>query len=323
MQTQAYTVSCFGKMPTHGDFVRYNADGDVVRALDGWIQQGMYALKTRGDGSLQEAYDRLGSTRFFFRPRNSEAAVAGVIQSSQDRVGRRFPLVIACELDDVHARSPLQAALPATLNPFLEGAAEIARQAASGTIAYADLDSNLERLPPPDAGAGGTDGYEAYVDETRWGDFAERTWGYFDDVRKYHLFRNLLDLREGVAARGSAPAGIALRFPMSDGGWSGGLEPSFWIDLMGRLLEPAIPLSAAFWRAGGGDAAPHLTVFPAPPAAHAFLDVVVGVGRGVVDLEESTRTDAVGAVLSIPPSVGQPLEDEKLTLRALLAKLPG
>ena len=92
-------VGFYGKLPTHGDFLRRRASDAFVMAWDGWLQAGMsQSQATMGDRWL-DVYLTSPAWRFVCDAGAcGSAPVAGVFVPSIDRVGRYFPLTIVAQL---------------------------------------------------------------------------------------------------------------------------------------------------------------------------------------------------------------------------------
>jgi type VI secretion system protein ImpM len=88
-------VGFFGKLPSHGDFLRRRVADDFVAAWDSWLQQCLaQSRETLGEAWL-DTYLTSPVWRFAFAPMVcGAAAVAGILVPSVDRVGRYFPLTI-------------------------------------------------------------------------------------------------------------------------------------------------------------------------------------------------------------------------------------
>lgn len=84
----------FGKLPSHGDFIRWGLSRTFVSAWDAWLQ-------TVWSSSADEApiaHPARRSCRFFLGSGLcGPSAVSGVLLPSADKVGRRFPLLVAVE----------------------------------------------------------------------------------------------------------------------------------------------------------------------------------------------------------------------------------
>lgn len=90
----------YGKIPALGDFASRRLAPAFVNFWDGWLQQGLAASRA----SLQErwlaAYLNGPLWNFVLMPGVcSDAAWAGAMMPSVDKVGRHFPLTIALELE--------------------------------------------------------------------------------------------------------------------------------------------------------------------------------------------------------------------------------
>jgi len=88
-------VGFFGKLPSHGDFVRRRVADDFVAGWDAWLQSCLaQSRETLGDGWL-DTYLTSPVWRFALAPAVcGGAAVAGLLVPSVDRVGRYFPLTV-------------------------------------------------------------------------------------------------------------------------------------------------------------------------------------------------------------------------------------
>jgi type VI secretion system protein ImpM len=88
-------VGFFGKLPSHGDFVRRRVADDFVSGWDSWLQQCLaQSRETLGDAWL-DTYLTSPVWRFALAPTVcGAAAVAGILVPSVDRVGRYFPLTL-------------------------------------------------------------------------------------------------------------------------------------------------------------------------------------------------------------------------------------
>ena len=87
-------LSVYGKHPAKGDFVEYGIPYDLKPVLEGWLD----AVLAETRHALGEAWDRAWpaapALRFWLGEAIWGEPVCGVLVTSADRVGRRFPLVI-------------------------------------------------------------------------------------------------------------------------------------------------------------------------------------------------------------------------------------
>lgn len=139
----------YGKLVSRGDFIRRDLPSGFIEPWDAWLAAGIAASQQELGPAWLDAYLVSPLWRFALAPGlvGSEA-VTGVMMPSVDRVGRYFPLTIACPLDaDADLGSLLggpdawyeqaEAALLATLEEGSEFETFAAAVAALGIPAYA------------------------------------------------------------------------------------------------------------------------------------------------------------------------------------------
>jgi len=99
-------VGFYGKLPTHGDFLKRGLSDEFVNVWDLWLQQGLSASQARMGDDWLATYLTSPIWHFVFSPGVvGSGAWAGLMVPSVDRVGRYFPLTVA-------------AALPPGVSPF-------------------------------------------------------------------------------------------------------------------------------------------------------------------------------------------------------------
>jgi type VI secretion system protein ImpM len=96
----AMPATCFGKIPSRGDFVRGTGQHQLITLLDRWVSRAMELLSE--DSRWKNAYDGACAIDFLFAGSNSRISVVGHLRPSSDSSGRRFPLITAAmvERDD-------------------------------------------------------------------------------------------------------------------------------------------------------------------------------------------------------------------------------
>ena len=92
-------VGFYGKLPTHGDFIRRRASDGFVEAWDSWLRQCISDSRSKLGEHWLEVYLTSPAWRFICAPGAcGSSGVIGVMAPSVDRVGRYFPLTIVSEL---------------------------------------------------------------------------------------------------------------------------------------------------------------------------------------------------------------------------------
>lgn len=130
----------FGKIPAKGDFVRHNVVDDAARSFEQWVQESNDMLRGAG-GELPT-----DPIRAVFTPPGSAQTVIAVLVPSQDKVGRKFPLVIFGLMPSEHTPTHFSA-LPLAWATFLEAAVSLGKQAA--TMEVDPLKAAVSALPSP------------------------------------------------------------------------------------------------------------------------------------------------------------------------------
>lgn len=96
-------VAWGGKLPSMGDFVWSDDRNELTSRLDAWLLLGMHQFRlTQGD-HWQTAFDHAPMWNFIVPAGGlSSWCVTGCISPSCDRVGRRFPFVVAFGVPSWH-----------------------------------------------------------------------------------------------------------------------------------------------------------------------------------------------------------------------------
>lgn len=93
----ASQATCFGKIPSRGDFVKGAGQHQLISVLDRWVSQTMELLSE--DPSWKTAYDGACSVDFAFIGARSRLSVVGHLRPSTDSSGRRFPFIAAATVE--------------------------------------------------------------------------------------------------------------------------------------------------------------------------------------------------------------------------------
>jgi len=136
----------FGKLPTHGDFVRSGLPEDTVAAWDSWVRAGLAASREALGERWLAAFLEAPVWRFRLAPGLAGAAgLVGVVAPSVDRAGRYFPLMLGATM----ARPPE----PSEALPWFDALAAAAAEAVVEDWPQARLAEVMEAAgEPPEAG---------------------------------------------------------------------------------------------------------------------------------------------------------------------------
>lgn len=90
-------ATCFGKIPSRGDFVKGAGQHQLINVLDRWVSQAMERLSE--DPRWKIAYDGASAVDFAFVGARSRLSVIGHLRPSSDASGRRFPFISAATVE--------------------------------------------------------------------------------------------------------------------------------------------------------------------------------------------------------------------------------
>ena len=123
----------FGKLPSHGDFLRRRASDAFVDAWDAWLRECLAASHGALGERWLDVYLTSPAWRFFLAAGTcGPAPVIGLMVPSVDRVGRYFPLTLVSELpDDVN---------PIAVTTSAAGFFDRAERLVIETLALEDID---------------------------------------------------------------------------------------------------------------------------------------------------------------------------------------
>jgi type VI secretion system protein ImpM len=136
----------FGKLPALGDFVHRRLPAGFITPWDQWLQDALAASRAQLGDAWLDLYLTSPLWRFALAPGIAgQAGWAGVLMPSVDRVGRYFPLTIACPL-------PASANLIGLLRAarWFDRAEELALSALEDRFDLDAFDAELRALAPPE-----------------------------------------------------------------------------------------------------------------------------------------------------------------------------
>lgn len=123
-------VGLFGKLPSHGDFLRRRISDAFTGRWDDWLQQSMAASLNEAGQDWLALYLTSPAWRFVCSPHAvTQHSLVGVMVPSVDRVGRYYPLTVVCELSDWNGYLPSPAAMAVQCADWFETVERLAVEA--------------------------------------------------------------------------------------------------------------------------------------------------------------------------------------------------
>ena len=99
-------LAVYGKHPAKGDFLEHGIPGALKPVLEGWLDATLAEARETLGSQWQSVWPAAPMLRFWLGEGIWGAPVAGVMAPAQDRVGRRFPLVLLALGDAASALPP-------------------------------------------------------------------------------------------------------------------------------------------------------------------------------------------------------------------------
>ncbi len=115
-------VGCFGKLPLSPEFIRVNAKGPTLQALDQWIQEGLLFCRAKMGPQWRNEFLQSDTWHFLYQVPKEKEWLIGVMTPSQDKAGRGFPMTVFLRMARTETNKELAAMLPLFLQEFLEKA---------------------------------------------------------------------------------------------------------------------------------------------------------------------------------------------------------
>ncbi len=277
MNTFTYQVSCFGKLPRFGDFVRFNSGGAEVRAFELWMQEGLYYAQKHFDREWNDIYVHSPSYQFLFNPDGSDRFLLGAFRPSRDKSDRKFPFMITLRIgkDTTEEGDDVFAYFPVMLSRFLQQTSPALEQAEQA-ITRQDLASETERLNE----AVDVDMEEVlaefrdFLQSTSLADFWEEVFGDAADPRRFRLIKNLTEILLPMRGLPTQSLTLGLRFPLGPNEASLHKMVCFWILAASRMLGDP-PLSpSAFWGSQAQGNGRYLFLYLRPPVSKNMIQLV-------------------------------------------------
>ncbi len=137
-------VGICGKHPGFGDFLSAGLSEVALNGLTTWLDQVLPEIRDAVGADWEAVYDHAPQLRFWVGPEVLGTPLCGVMQPSRDKVGRRYPLILAEEGGD---------ALPPVLDPAQARYTRLAQHLAEAQPVLGEgARGLLSGLSPPDEG---------------------------------------------------------------------------------------------------------------------------------------------------------------------------
>lgn len=311
-------VFFYGKLPSFGDFVRYNASGSEVRALDRWIQEALYASALHFGRDWDDAYGRTPAYHFVFAPEDAGILLIGILQPSRDKSERKYPFCVALKKERRTFDARTIPLIPAMFARFFEESREIVRLGMDG-FPLEDLEersdhsgTSVEENPETSHWD-----FQDYLARTTQERFWSGLFGDFHDPRKFLIVQNIQEIFRTSAPRSLK---IGIRFPLSGQEQSLLQEVCFWVHLCSRLLADTLANAHLFWKAHRKNGKDYLFLFLGRVPPRSFIQLVDPDAENdfIWKIDEEGKEKLTQSDIRISPGYGTILSRGGFTLADVL-----
>jgi type VI secretion system protein ImpM len=319
-----YPALYFGKLPSHGDFIRFNASGDDMRAFDSWLQEGLYQAAKHHDQNWDAVYKNSPAYHFVFNPEDSEFSLVGLYKPSYDKSQRKFPFIISKRLTETNLHSKYFYHLPLLFLDFFRNSAQILREETSEISAdeIRERIVNIKGIGSEDLKSS-EENLKKFMSTTTLESFLTRIFGSYSDQRKFLLVKNLWEILSPIRSHKLMQIPLGLRFPLSQNVFFLEYEVCFWVHLCQCILGNNKVLPNFFWQVQDTGHFNYLFLYYRKPTWKTFLQLMEP--RADLDaacrLEEDGAANLAKAVQNLNPGLRSALDDKNLTLLGFLDKL--
>ena len=298
------TVSCFGKLPFHREFLRVGLGSPGAASVVRWVEGAHAAWSRAGDAPTETPLVRFATAT------EHGGVVAGVVRQSSDGL-RRHPVAFFIE-DPARVERADWPLLPLALAEPWTALAELSARRWDDHAALAA--ALAAGTPAPDWDAARMARREALAAPCTGSPWEALTGARGDDAR--HVAANLLAVAEAQRAARSEAEGVSVALPLPSDPTLAPSRASLWLELLdlaagASVSGPAIAL---------GDTPPRLVAFYRPPEGPDLAAVLSSLDMAPIDdLAEAWQTlPAAGSELTraVDALVGA-------TVKGTLGDLPG
>jgi len=276
MSENHITTLCFGKLPAFADFVRHNAAGKEIQAFDQWIQEGVQLAKIRLHPNWELAYKRAPGYRFIFPfKENNKSILAGLIQSSVDKIGRTYPFILAMLINKAFLQLECYHIAPVLFKNFIEKA-EVFMAEASHEQVLQDIPEKVEALGSNfiQSMNDSINLYNNFKNKTSISLLIKRMSISLDGVFKIQLFENIVKELISLLKYHTPPLNYGLRIPLGNDFQLSIFEATFWIELLGKLFSQNFNVPYLFHTSSGSNKRLYLYLFFNYPSPKSFVNLI-------------------------------------------------
>lgn len=267
-------IGCFGKLPLSPEFIRVNATGSVLRALDQWVQEGMHHARSRFGRGWSQDFLQADTWNFVFAPPSESEFLVGVASPNQDRAGRKFPFLLFLRVDRAQLMRPLRFA-PVYFHDFLNAAKEVAENGWKDTDLTA-FRSRVQAVSIPEVidTQGMQERYQDYLRSQDATELLGMCLGEPCSFPKEELSLSLKKYLEAGCDNLGSQSDEGVQVPLLPVDTTSPYQIVFWSELASRVLGQKQSIPAVFWVPTPKHVRPYLFLFFRFPSPKIFVSLI-------------------------------------------------
>jgi len=257
---------CFGKLPIHSDFIRYNLTTREASALEKWVQEGVGCIARKHPRGWPPVYRHFPAHHFVLSGSEQERSLIGSLISSRDKSGRIYPFATMATIEG-RLFNTNRATLPLVHGDFFRDCEALVKNSLA-TISVPALIQQVDRLALESPFHQQRSLVELQIRllesvslKNYWSGLQipvtdrERFWCAFYDIMKT------------IQSRGPGRTNWGIRIPIPS---KEDQTPYvvFWVQMVESILEDRFWRAHYFWNKGTDDCHASMTLFfrPLPPS---------------------------------------------------------
>jgi type VI secretion system ImpM family protein len=314
----------YGKLPNFSDFIRYNAGGSEVRALDRWLQEGLYAAAHYFGQDWNGAYERAPAYHFVFSPEDAGVLLVGILQPSRDKSERKYPFCVALKKEKRTFEEKTVPLIPLIFDLFFEESREIIQLGMEG-FPLSNLAERIDDLKTSveENLEASHRSFREYLAGTTQELFWSGLFGSFHDPKKFLVVHNIIEIFQPDSPYTPRSSKVCIRFPLSGQEPCSIQEVCFWVQMCSRLLGDNLFYPHLFWKVHGKNGKDFLFLFPGKVQARNFIQLVDpdAENDSVWKLDEEGAEKLARLDFRIPAGYSDLLARGELTLAEVLREI--
>jgi len=239
----------YGKLPSFGDFVRYNAYGREIKLFDQWLQEGLYLSKKNLSPNEHKSFKHSPVYYFFLSFKESGNHLTGIMKPSLDKVGRKYPFIVAMVINESGFPQDTLKFLPIQFRNFYHRIYSLIKELVSVTTLDELRRQAIELETPFSMDEVAYQKYHSLVNTTSTMAYFKSLWDNDTEDRKYTFLHNIVRMGKYLREVDPGIIDFGYRFPLQSESYDAFIVGSYWLQLFSRFISGRTVHPFIFWDA--------------------------------------------------------------------------